>query len=46
MIQKKIVKDFNISQASLRKYKKMTDEEVENIAIRIDYKESYKYYRK
>ena len=35
---KEIAKEFNISQVSLRKYRKMTDEEVENLAIRKDYK--------
>ena len=35
---KSIAKEFGISQASLRKYKKLTDEEVENIVNRRNYK--------
>ena len=35
---KDIAKEFNISTATLRKYSKMTDEEVLNIANRKDYK--------
>ena len=36
--KKDIAKEFNISVSSLRKYSKMTDEEVLNIANRKDYK--------
>jgi len=35
---KEIAEEFNISTASLRKYKKMFDEEIEQLAIRKDYK--------
>lgn len=35
---KEIAKEFNISQSSLRKYKKMTDKEVDQLANRRDYK--------